>query len=559
MRRIISALVALCGVSTLPETPAYAEFEPAGSADDFVDRIGVCTHLGYADTPYGYAFDSVKRLLGESGIRHIRDSWNDHMEDLFLGYGVRTTLIVGPPQEPTSVPAFVRERRPLLDAIEGPNESDLFPNSARYKGLDFPEGPRLYMDELQSAIRSDPTLASLSIIAPSSGTPSGTEHLAPLRSFDTLVMHPYAGGEMPSASLERGADNPIRAAYSLLGPEATLRPIIATASGYHTALGSNVVIGGAQPGVSERAQAKYLPRQLCVYWNAGIARTFFYEFVDEFPDYAHDERTATDAEACFGLVKRDMAPKPALVSLKNLIAILSEQRWDTEGQRWTPAPAGRSGVRFAAGALDFSLSGETHDVRHTLLAKAANGHYYLLLWREIPSFDPAKREDVINTDAAITLTFGTRIRGGRIYRPGVSAEARQAFDTTDHLSLWVPDDLLIVEIAPAAGAGERNRPIPWPGDLAQRGSEASRILLQWSPVKGAAGYFVYRMGAYIGRTAETSYADTGLRSGSGYTYAIRAYDTGGHVSAPISAVLRTANASSDITVTDVTSGSSHGF
>jgi len=39
--------------------------EPARSADDFVDRIGFASHLGYTDTPYGYAYDQVKKLMGE--------------------------------------------------------------------------------------------------------------------------------------------------------------------------------------------------------------------------------------------------------------------------------------------------------------------------------------------------------------------------------------------------------------------------------------------------------------------------------------------------------------
>ena len=51
-------------------------------ADDFIESIGICTHWTYPDTPYGYAYDSVKSRLLESGIRHVRDGLSDRLIDL---------------------------------------------------------------------------------------------------------------------------------------------------------------------------------------------------------------------------------------------------------------------------------------------------------------------------------------------------------------------------------------------------------------------------------------------------------------------------------------------
>lgn len=100
--------------------------------------------------------------------------------------------------------------------------------------------------------------------------------------------------------------------------------------------------------------------------------------MDEFPDYKADEHEATNAEACFGIIKRDMTPKPAYGALKNLIGLLGEKRWNVAAQRWEMLPGSAPKGKVFPGALDFTLGGDTKNVRHTLLWKA-DGDFYLLL------------------------------------------------------------------------------------------------------------------------------------------------------------------------------------
>ena len=59
------------------------------------------------------------------------------------------------------------------------------------------------------------------------------------------------------------------------------KPLCATETGYHTAVNSTENV---QPGVSEAAQAKYVPRLFMEYFNAGVRQTFNYELLDEWPD-----------------------------------------------------------------------------------------------------------------------------------------------------------------------------------------------------------------------------------------------------------------------------------
>lgn len=47
--------------------------EEARRADDFVDFIGVNTHLGYNDTTYRDSDGIIEPRLLQLGVRHIRD------------------------------------------------------------------------------------------------------------------------------------------------------------------------------------------------------------------------------------------------------------------------------------------------------------------------------------------------------------------------------------------------------------------------------------------------------------------------------------------------------
>ncbi len=50
-----------------------AAVEQAKSSDDFVESIGIGTHLAYSSGPYGQVDTLVKPRLSELGVRHVRD------------------------------------------------------------------------------------------------------------------------------------------------------------------------------------------------------------------------------------------------------------------------------------------------------------------------------------------------------------------------------------------------------------------------------------------------------------------------------------------------------
>ena len=529
---------ALC-IAILFGSRSAAAPEPARSADEFVDSIGFATHWGYPDTPYGYAYEAVKKLLGESGVRHVRDGYHERLRDLYRTYGIKTTLLCGPGQgSMETILGTIKDNLALIDMIEGPNEVDIFPTSANYQGKTFPEGAVAFQNDLYAAVKGDPVTRHLGVIAPSTARSDSNLKLAPLRSLDYTVMHSYAGGGPPENSLEGGHVSNMLNAGRILGTGAVLKPIVVTESGYHTALqGGGGVIAGVQPGVSETAQAKYLPRHFAAYFNAGITRTIVYELINEFKD------EATNAEAGFGILRRDLTPKPAYHALKNLIGLLGEARWNAAARRWERKP-------FSPRALDFTVSGASlKNLRHTLLQKS-DGDFYLLLWQEISSFDTGNRRDIANPDVPVTLTLNTPIRRAALYRVGRSAEPLQRWTNPRVLSLKVPDEILVVRLTPAPPRDARP-PAP-PAKLAAT-TTGYAATLSWGapPDKDVRGYFVWRLGRYLGRTDGTRFVDARLLPATGYPYAVRSFDAAGNVSAPATIIARTKNELPDLVLIDL--------
>jgi chitodextrinase len=74
--------------------------------------------------------------------------------------------------------------------------------------------------------------------------------------------------------------------------------------------------------------------------------------------------------------------------------------------------------------------------------------------------------------------------------------------------------------------------LPAPTGLQATGATDTSISLAWNGVSGAAGYNVYRMGSKVNSSpvTGTSYTDSGLLSGTSYTYTVRAVTASGATS-----------------------------
>ena len=297
-------------------------------ACEFVSSIGINTHFGYTDEPYYSQADSLSKLLGALGVTFIRDGIDDSnwkrtskiQDSIFRKYGIKMLACVGPRLPgtwPTPLDTTTASTKRLIDtmrvrygdailAIEGPNEYDLSHGTAE---TDWVKALSSYVQMLARVIRADATYSHLPIVAPSLcfGHESQVGDISSFIDFGNT--HSYPGGNSPATGL---ATNIVNAQKTCM-----TKPIWATETGYHTAI--NQPAGQGHPGVSEEAQARYIPRLFAEYFRAGIYKTSTYEFLDERDNPAND-----DMEQHFGLVRFDCSVKPAYMALKNLIAVLRD-------------------------------------------------------------------------------------------------------------------------------------------------------------------------------------------------------------------------------------------
>jgi hypothetical protein len=425
-RRFAALLGALAVAASLALTPAVASAapEPAKAADSFVDSIGVNTHTYYSDTAYYSRFDLVKQRLAELGVRHIRENLEPERPDQYqrlnelAASGVKSTLILGDPENGAEgleelVSILKTELRGSVDAVEGPNEFD-----AR-GGADW--APRLsdYQQRLYDAVKSDPSLAGLPVIGPSIVQRRNQESLGDISShLDYGNIHSYPDGNAPESNLGSWLE---RAALN-----SGSKPVIATETGYHTALNST----GEQNPVSEEAMATYMPRLFLEYFRSGVARTFSYELLDQKPDPGNSE-----AESNFGLLHNDFSATPAFNALRNTIGILAD-----------PGPA------FTPGTLDYSLSGDRSNLRQLLLQKR-DGSFYLVLWRATSVWNPNSRTALAAPSSTVEVDFARSVKSAEEFVPNVSAAPTASFPSGEEpIAVEVGAKAVVVKVVPGANS-----------------------------------------------------------------------------------------------------------
>lgn len=172
-KQLLPTLLGVLITTLLSNLTSFANSAPvtAKKADAFVDSIGVNVHLTY-DGAYANK-ELIKSKLQELGIRHIRDGAYQEPEfferlKVLSKIGIKTILIFsGNP--PSEVVSTAKKLSGTIEAVEGPNETDLEFFNFSYKGQEFPEATRTYQKEIQAALKADPATKNLPVVLPSMG------------------------------------------------------------------------------------------------------------------------------------------------------------------------------------------------------------------------------------------------------------------------------------------------------------------------------------------------------------------------------------------------------
>ena len=453
--------------------------ETARSADAFVDSTCVNTHWEFANSVYGENYNGVKQKLVELGIRHVRNGGSSasviaKMKEL-AGLGIKTNYIIDPKVgvAPNSsywtggpsyyIKDFVKNKvgTNVIDAVEPFNEIDLFyklhdgyywhPNDTQKVNSD-PNSPLYWVKYATSvtkdtfeALKSDPATANVKVIGPSLGTTYDYNNRPPLGDLSGYVdwgnFHPYAFGGNPFSN--PFSYDTISQYYSYGNfPSINIdewpfalevgklpygsKPMAVTETGYYTT--------NTDKGISEKVQAKYVPRLFLEFFRKGIVRTCYYDFVDDGTD-------PNNPQDNFGLLRNNLTPKPAYTALKNLLSLLKDP-----------------GSSFTPGSLDFALSvtppaeyNRTQYVHHLLLQKR-DGTFYLVLWHEISNGDISSTpvREIAPPAMPTQLKLTTPIKNAVVYSLDDSGNmsSQAATISQNTISLNVTDKAVIIQLKP---------------------------------------------------------------------------------------------------------------
>jgi hypothetical protein len=339
-------------------------------ADAFVDSAGAVTHFNYGGTPYVDSFTTVANALVASGIRHVRDGEPGDLHPQALTYlgrrGVRHSVLYPIDTTRDQIVTALRAYAPYVDFVEPANEWDI-------KGRNIPNWAEQWRDEqrlLYTTVRSDPANAAITIVGPAPGRLGLAATLGSLDQYEDVgALHHYPCSLNPGASHN---------SVSFPAVLAQVRHITVDKPIWTTEVGYADDAADMRCGLPDAVIAKYDPRLLAERWLAGERRTYFYQFADM--DGARGYNS-------MGFVTVEGAPKPQYAALASMLHLLTDP-----GSRPDLLP------------LAYGLAGDTDNV-HQLLLEKHGRTYVLMLWLEVPSWNPFTRTTIAVAPQTVRLTL----------------------------------------------------------------------------------------------------------------------------------------------------------
>jgi hypothetical protein len=371
----------------------------------------VNVHLGNISTLYGRKPELISKLLTELGVHHLRDSTYPDQDDRcaqdahYGARGIYFDYIVTPGETDAQLQAWQSCSAPSADAYENYNEYD---ESHDPNWIAVLQAAQQQIDAFvpgTGAISLGPALTSEADYGAVGPLVAGGGN-----------MHDYFAGRNPGTAgwgATDGFGTYGSLAYNIAIAQQTTgsAPMWATETGYGDAPGSQYALPPA-------IKMHYTLRTLLEHWNAGVARTYFYELVDE------DQGDF----GSYGLANDRGEPKPAFTALAALLAHL-------DGRGSQPA------------RLDLTIDALS-SVHHALFAKG-DGTFVLALWQEVQEWNPLleRAMRVVPLPATISLDSRPHALTRTIFGPD-GVPASHSLRTSAHFSLSIDGGVTLLDIAP---------------------------------------------------------------------------------------------------------------
>jgi len=403
------------------------------TANDFLQSIGVNTHLSWQDLA-GYATPSVvEKSIAYLGATHVRDGipytgWTLPEYEAIAQAGVKFDIIASGPAidlaKDVAQAVLLDQAVPgSVTAMEGANEFNT--QTSTFNGASSAGNPawaQQYGPALYSAVKSNPTLYGATVIAASmanAGAPEIQKEGNVSSFVDSSNWHTYFGnGNQPAGNL----------AVAISNAKATApgKPVSITETGYYTAVDAMDWGGG---GVSPAVQAVLTVNTLLDAFNDGVATTYLYELMNNVASPA-----SSDLEGNFGLFLADGTPKPAATAIHNLTTLLADP--------------GSKASTFQAGTLSANITG-LPSTGSSLTLEKSDGSYDLVVWDEPKVWDETSRSAVSPSATPVSVDLGATYHTVRLYDPLAGTSASQTLTDVSKVSLSLAADPVVIEIAPA--------------------------------------------------------------------------------------------------------------
>ena len=394
------------------------------STGNFLDELGINTHIPYTDGEYG-SISLVLSDLNYLGINEIRDGISNgasgsaplsHYITLaqagekftfLIGNGVTSNAdiesVLGEIiQVEQAVPGSVI-------AIEGPNEINNQP--VTFNGIGGLQGALSLQSALYADVKANAALHGVAVDY-FTGYNAGTVAVGP--SFSTLsgladydTQHPYPNNnEAPAYWVNRS--------IALSNTTSTSTPAVYTETGYST------------NNVSPYVQEVYTLDLLMDTAQQGIAHTYLYDLLDA---YAPGSPQGNDG---YGLFSSTGAAKPVAVGIHNLTTILRE------------TVAG--GAAQPAGGVGYTVQGLPATGNSMELIKP-DGADVIVLWAEPQLWNNTTNQQIAAPATQVTLSLDAYYGTLSVFDPLSGTLAVNTFIDAQTVTLALTDHPILLEVS----------------------------------------------------------------------------------------------------------------